>query len=139
LYKDIAGYVGRYQISDDGFVRSLISNKILRPGKDKDGYLQVCLWTLSENGSCPKYFKVHRLVMEAFVGIRPEKYHICHNDGDKANNSLFNLRFDTAKGNNDDKIIHGTGNSGERNGNSKLTTEDVLDIKSFIKNDLKDV
>ena len=56
IWKDIEGYEGLYQVSNEGRVKSLkgtvvnnvgksqlIRERILRCGSDKDGYLQVCL------------------------------------------------------------------------------------------------
>lgn len=51
---------------------------------------------------------VHRLVLEAFVGPCPEGMEGCHGDGDPTNNSLGNLRWDTATSNQLDKVRHGT-------------------------------
>jgi hypothetical protein len=51
---------------------------------------------------------VHQLVMEAFVGPRPEGMEVCHFDGDPANNHLANLRYDTRRANNLDRVRHGT-------------------------------
>ena len=39
MMKDIVGFEGLYQITDDGQVRSNYSKKFLKPTKDKDGYL----------------------------------------------------------------------------------------------------
>lgn len=52
--------------------------------------------------------KVHRLVLEAFVGPCPDGTVGCHNDGDTTNNSVGNLRWDTPGANNRDKRTHGT-------------------------------
>lgn len=43
--------------------------------------------------------RVHRLVLEAFVGPCPEGQQACHADDDKANNSLINLRWDSPSAN----------------------------------------
>lgn len=55
-----------------------------------------------------RYHYVHRLVLTAFVGPRPEDMETCHNDGDPANNVVGNLRWDTHAENNRDKSRHGT-------------------------------
>jgi hypothetical protein len=52
--------------------------------------------------------RVHRLVLEAFVGPCPEGMVGCHNDGDPLNNRLDNLRWDTPSNNERDKWVHGT-------------------------------
>jgi len=70
-WRDVVGYEERYQVSNHGRVRSLIDNhnkrrnepKILKPTKDKDGYLRV---GLNKDGK-KKLFGVHRLVAETFL------------------------------------------------------------------------
>ena len=42
-WKNIEGYEGLYQISDQGQVKNLRSGKILKPRKSK-GYYYVCLY-----------------------------------------------------------------------------------------------
>ncbi len=56
-------------------------------------YLRV---TLSKNGKQYR-LKIHRLVLEAFVGPRPPGHVACHKDGDKLNNCLDNLGWVTRK------------------------------------------
>ena len=58
------------------------------------GYMQVCIKRKTKN--------VHVLVAQAFLGERPSGYHVCHKDGDKTNNRIENLRYDTPKANWDD-------------------------------------
>lgn len=52
--------------------------------------------------------KVHRLVLEAFVGPCPGGCVGCHGNGDTTDNRLVNLRWDTPGANNRDKREHGT-------------------------------
>ena len=55
------------------------------------GYLQVKLY---KNGK-PKHWKVHRLVMMAFVGIPPRNSEVNHKNGNKHDNTLQNLEYVT--------------------------------------------
>jgi DNA-directed RNA polymerase specialized sigma24 family protein len=71
---------------------------------------------------------VHLIVMEAFVGLRPEGMACCHNDGDPENNRIENLRWDTYQANEDDKLRHGTRLMGSQI-NAKLTEEQVQEIR----------
>lgn len=74
--------------------------------------------------------QVHRLVLEAFVGPRPEGMQACHfPDQNTANVRLNNLRWDTPSANNRDKEKHGTHQIGEKNGRAKLTASQVLVIR----------
>jgi hypothetical protein len=72
---------------------------------------------------------VHRLVLEAFIGLRPEGLECCHADGVRTNNRLENLRWDTHASNIADMRRHGTDPSGERHGMAKLTEQDVREIR----------
>lgn len=72
---------------------------------------------------------VHRLVMLAFVGAPPEGMEVCHNDGNRLNCHLSNLRYDLRVNNNADKIAHGTWQDGERNGRAKLTASQVAEMR----------
>ena len=76
--------------------------------------------------------RVHRLVLEAFVGACPNGMQGCHRDGVRSNNALSNLRWDTPKSNQRDKRTHGTnhGGRGERNRAAKLTADQVKEIRS---------
>lgn len=57
-----------------------------------------------------------------------EAAHSCGNDH-MGCVSPHHLRWDTPSGNNQDKLLHGTHNRGERHNLAKLTEEDVRDIR----------
>ena len=107
-WRPIRGYEGRYEISSHGRVKSLC-----RPGKLKeamrkqqplkDGYKRV---SLCKGGVCV-HKRVHRLVLEAFVGPCPEGMVACHIDTVTSNNRLDNLMWDTHKSNTADIIRRG--------------------------------
>lgn len=84
---------------------------------------------LSSVGHRPRKGLVHRLVLLAFVGPCPPGKESCHNNGDRTDNRLTNLRYDTAKNNQADRAAHGTKLLGELAPSAKLTTEQVLDIR----------
>lgn len=118
----------KYLISDKGTVYSLYSKKILKPGHDKDGYLRVGLWKYSFRHEG----RIHRLVLETFVGHCPEGMESCHNNGNKLDNRLENLRWDTLYNNIKDSVKHGTHRSlhqyGENSAVNKLTKRNVINI-----------
>lgn len=89
FWKDIEGYEGLYQVSNIGQVKSLISNKILKPAPTKDGYLTVIL---CKNGK-KKHFRVHRLVAAAFLPNEDELPEVDHINGDRADNRVCNLQW----------------------------------------------
>lgn len=108
----IPGYEGSYEVSDRGRVRSLdrivvrsdgreirCKGKVLSQGVHPKGYLGVRL--------CGKTKKVHRLVLEAFVGPCPDGMECCHNNGIPGDNKLTNLRWGTRIENAADVRRHG--------------------------------
>lgn len=121
IWKDITGYEGLYQVSNQGHVQSMdrcvstqtgprnYKGKILRQSKSNTGYLVVSLY--KDTKQVDKL--VHRLVLEAFVGICPKGMECCHDNGKQQDARLSNLRWDTPSNNNKDKRQHGT-NRGKR-------------------------
>ena len=72
---------------------------------------------------------VAHLVLEVFVGPRPEGMEACHDpDSNKHNNHRSNLRWDTHSANCADAIRKGEFQRGERQGSSKLSESDVITI-----------
>ncbi len=63
--------------------------------------------TLSKNSKVKKFF-VSNLVLQEFVGPRPEGMEACHENGDYSDNRVNNLRWDTHFNNIQDKRRHGT-------------------------------
>ena len=90
-----------YEVSNLGRVRSLKSNKILKPIEDAWGYLTVGLYCEDSpakvyNGhrcKSPKKRKIHQLVAEAFCDGYQEDYVPDHIDYDRKNNRADNLRW----------------------------------------------
>lgn len=106
IWKPIAGFEDRYEISSFGQVRSLQDNhgrecirmKALQPSWNKQ-YLQVQLFLKDVN----HHRLVHRLVADAFIPNPNSKPHINHIDGNKLNNHMSNLEWCTPQEN----IQHG--------------------------------
>lgn len=94
----------------------------------KNGRLQVKIYSASLQF---KFRHVPQLVLEAFVGPRPEGMQCCHNDGNRKNNRLDNLRWDTTEANYKDAAKHGS-MKGESNGNRKLSIEQVRAIRAAL-------
>ena len=102
-WKDIKGYEGLYQISDQGNVFSVRSNKILKLGLKSGGYKKV---NLSKNG-LTKTYTIHRLVAEAFIPNPNNLPCINHKDERLSNNCVDNLEWCTVSYN----INYGTRNN----------------------------
>jgi len=137
----ITGYEGRYKVSDRGAVSSYLNGggirklcrlprRILRHGADGGGYRQVRLTTNDKT----KDFKVHRLVLEAFIGPCSKGKECAHLDGTRTNNRVDNLRWVTRTENQSHRVLHGTSNRGERSGRAKLTEKKVHDIRKRLAN-----
>jgi integrase/recombinase XerD len=94
-WRDIAGYDGIYQVSDQGQVRNTQTSKIMQPVKMKNGRLYV---TLSSSGFQRKC-TVHSLVASAFLGDCPPRHEITHKDGDCIHNDAPNLEYVTRQEN----------------------------------------
>lgn len=132
-WKQIIGFEGLYDVSNLGriksFVRSKVLGEVLSPVTNSIGYLGV---TLCQNGY--QYRRaVHRIVLEAFVGPCPNGMEGCHNDDDKTNNNLFNLRWDTHQNNVQDRRINGGFSLGSHHGRAKLTEVKVEKIKQLFQ------
>ena len=135
-WKPIAGDEGFYEISSLGRVRSL--PRIDSIGRFRKGRMKATPIDRTSTGyrfvrlcrdGIAKKLAVHVLVLEAFVGPRPSAaMEACHEDGDRANPVLGNLRWDTAKGNAADRRRHGTDMTGEKSPLAVLTNEMVRQI-----------
>jgi hypothetical protein len=140
-YVDIIGFEG-YQVSNFGNVRSLdrvvlahqgkrklnLKGRILKPAID-DGYNKVAL------SIGKKLFtkKVHRLVAENFCEKKDAKHEVNHIDGNKLNNHYLNLEWVSHSKNVQHAFDNGLskGLKGSKNPNSKLTEQDVKEIREI--------
>lgn len=85
--------------------------------------------SLYRAGSPLKTPTIHTLVMTAFVGPCPEGMQVAHNNGDRTDNRLENLRYATPLENSGDKFEHGTVLRGEQFSFAKMTEQTVLEIR----------
>lgn len=120
VWRPVPGFEGRYEVSDRGRVRSLRERGrfgahdclrpvplILRAGLNR-GYVYVHI--------ASKMRKLHRLVLEVFVGPCPEGHEAAHLNGVRTDNHAENLAWKTHAENEHDKVVHGTVRTGDRNG-----------------------
>lgn len=122
-----------YAVDESGNVKRIapgICNgkpgKIMKPYRRSDGYN---MFILRRDGKS-FYRKAHQLVAETFIGPKPfANAEVCHNDGSRTNDHVSNLRWDTRKGNQADKKIHGTLILGSKHARARLTERDVLEIR----------
>ena len=137
----IPGWEGFYEVSEEGLIRSVerytdhpisglrrVRSRVLKQnlsGRSEDARLAVAL---CRDGKA-RTVRVHLCVALAFLGPRPDGMECAHLDGDRLNNKVSNLRWVTHAENESHKSRHGTVPAGSRHGNSKLTEEQVLEIR----------
>ena len=90
-YRDIKDYEGLYQISNLGNVKSLRKNKILSTRINRYGYVDVHLYKDGSEKRC----EIQRLVAQTFIPNPNNKEQVNHIDGNKTNNTVFNLEWTT--------------------------------------------
>lgn len=110
IWKDVVGYEGLYKVSNNGMIKTLgryktgyngrsYPEKIMSLTKDNAGYMQI---SLTDNDKKRKTFKVHILVARAFIPNPENKKTVNHIDGNKENNNIENLEWNTMS----EQIIH---------------------------------
>jgi hypothetical protein len=116
IWKDVVGYEGIYMVSSFGRMKSnerivqrkkmgdYLQKESIIEGSEYHGYKVT---TIAKN-KIKKHKFIHVLIAEAFLGPKPEKMEVCHNDGDRKNNAIENLRYGTRSDNVRDSIKHGT-------------------------------
>lgn len=84
-----------YEVSNFGNIRKRLKYgyRNLKPFKDKDGYLKVCLCENQQR----VYRYIHRLVAIEFIENKENKPTVNHKDGNKQNNDMNNLEWATIK------------------------------------------
>lgn len=108
-WRDVPGWEGIYQVSDHGRVWSYKTG-IRKTPLDHHGRPHLSL-TRDAQGVTRQ---VHVLVAAAFLGPCPEGLEVCHGDGDRTNNCVSNLRYDTRSNNNLDAVAHGNHNNASK-------------------------
>lgn len=138
VWKDIPGFEGCYQASTHGRIRSVArtvyrkdshngyalwsySGRVLRTTPKESGHLNVSLGARNTK-------KVHRLVLETFVGPCPQGMECLHTDGNPENNRLDNLRWGTRLDNRADIRTHAQLYR-RRQGATSLSEETIRAIK----------
>jgi hypothetical protein len=117
-WRAIPGYEGYYEASSIGRVRSVarsvaavrggktviwnLKSKNIRP-RSKLGYSQVTLSVAAVH----RHFRVHRLVLESFVGPCPDGMEALHANDIRDDNRLENLRWGTRTENLHDMVRNG--------------------------------
>jgi NUMOD4 motif/HNH endonuclease len=127
-WKPIRGYVGFYEVSNHGRIRSCKTGNLLSTENQKRRYQQVQLTT---GPGLHRYHLVHRLVAEAFVKAT---FQVNHKDGNKHNNRADNLEWMTQTQNmrHASKLGLIVVPRGEARSDAKLTEKKVREILAHL-------
>lgn len=93
VWKPIPNYEELYWVSNLGNIKS--KNKILKPTKNRDGYLYIHLYKNKKQ----TIKGIHIIVAKTFIPNPLNKTQVNHIDGDKWNNKIDNLEWVTPKEN----------------------------------------
>lgn len=135
VWRTIPGLDGRFEASSYGRIRRSMTpylgatrppGSLVRHANDKNGYFK---FHSSIRGVCVSK-KWHQLIALAFLGERPCGKQVAHIDGNRSNNRADNLAYVTPAENASHKYAHGTIVTGERVHSSKLTENDVREIRA---------
>lgn len=143
VWKPVVGFEGFYEVSDHGRVRSLdrvisqrhhsgqmmkrfFAGQVLAPQVQESGHSCV---NLMRSGIMDRRL-IHLLVLEAFVGPRPEGLHTRHLSGNPGDNRLPNLVYGTRTENAQDALRHGVMQCSEGHYKAKINREIVHYIRS---------
>lgn len=149
IWKDIRGFIGCYQVSSYGHIRSvdrivhnasseyLRKGQLIKPWEGKTSpYYMV---SLSGNGKCIKRM-VHRIVAEHFLPEWDTSKEVNHIDGNKHNNRVDNLEMCSRQENISHSIDARLRNdSGENSSNAKLTNEQARYIRELHRSGIMQV
>lgn len=122
IWMTVSGYP-EFEVSTLGIVRDKVTKAVRRPYMAESGHLNVSLES--------KKRLVHRLVLETFVGQAPDGQECRHLNGVPYDNRLENLAWGTHLENMMDSVEQGTRARGQRNARSKLTEEQVLEVRAL--------
>lgn len=89
-WRDVKDYEGLYIVSNSGLVKSLITNRILKPRNSGD-YDRVLLFKNKHTKEC----FIHKLVAEVFIPNPDNLPQVNHKDENKTNNCVDNLEWCT--------------------------------------------
>ena len=133
VWKEIELYGLKYRISNHGRVvgkRGFIKQRL-----DNDGYPTITVGNINRRTS----MKIHRLVATTFIPNPQKLPEVNHIDCNRQNSRADNLEWVTHQDNISHSVMMGNYNGkqlGEKNVRSRLTEDDVVDIRLMFDNGL---
>lgn len=139
-WKPVSGFEDLYEVSNYGRVRRLRmrfggadrayeSPMMMKPAIYQNGYQYIML---HDKGFGRRY-RVHRLVLETFVGPCPPGHDGAHLNGVRTDNGLWNLAWVSKINNQRHKELHGTKLLGTKNPKAKMTEEKVRQARRLFQ------
>lgn len=134
IWKWIPGFERFYEVSNLGNVRTYKKGRsanlrlvpiMLKPRAAHHGYLKV---HISHNGNS-RFYRVHLLVLEVFVGPKPEGGEGGHLNGNSSDNRLSNLKWINRKENCAQKFEHNTVAYGTDCHNARFSANQIREIR----------
>ncbi len=120
-------FMGYYEASSLGRVRSMPKGFVLKGSPNKRGYLRINIYY----GGGRSNWNIHRIVALAFLGPIPDGMQVNHKDFNKTNNAVSNLEYVSSAEN----VAHAKKNmrywSGSRGYGSKLSDSDAEKIRAL--------
>lgn len=134
IWKPIDNFIGLYEISDLGRVRSFHKNSMsgsIKAPYHSNGYLQVNLY---KHGKLT-HASPHRLVALAFIPNPDNKSDVNHKNGIRDDNRVSNLEWMTKSENHNHSYreLGRKAAAGESHGMRKLCAADVIKIRELYK------
>ena len=134
-WRPIQKWEGYYEISDFGKIRRVDRIGLRAASDARAGGRLLRQRLLGDYLSCDlrspgrkQRVRTHVLLLQTFVSARPQGMVACHNNGNKLDNRLLNLRWDTLKGNSIDNRFHGTHVYGEKCARAVLMEAEAREI-----------
>ncbi len=129
-WRPIEGFPS-YEVSSFGRIRRVTPDRFGREPRvlkttPRNGYPRVDLWN---GGARPIPVNVHRIVAAAFLGPGNGR-HVNHIDGNRLNNHISNLEWVTPRENDAHASRLGLKAFGSRNGNARLSDDQVAEIRA---------
>ncbi len=129
-WKPVVGFEGYYEVSNVGNVCRVKPYKSVTPFQPvrKWPHWDGRLFCVLSGGGNRKTYKVHKMMVDAFLGGTPEGFTVHHEDDCYTSNRLSNFRFLSAIDNWRDGYLTGLMKRGDKHRNARITEAQALEI-----------